>query len=180
MHCAWGQSSSKQNLDSMFKKLKQFPLPYSLRPVTAGSHCALQGKLRGLAQERACSGIHHWGGWEELVPANCQSWQIQFFQEDPCNSHEVLALHAAVVSPHYHLRNKRVSTVNSQTCMLAWEAAVWPISLSLLCIQLLWALLESKKGVNVYATQAFTRIHKAAADVKFWMITLPVFLVQLY
>lgn len=42
------------------------------------------------------------------------------------------------------------------------------------------ASLESKKGVNVYSTQAFTGIHKAAADVKFWMITLPVFLVQLY
>lgn len=129
MQCTWGQRSGKQNLEIMILKIESVPLvlPCSLRSVTTRSYCTLQGKLWGLAQEGSCSRIHHWRGWEKLIPTNSQSGQIQFFQEDPSNTHEVLAFHAPVVSPDNHLGEKKdgdwvwFRNTNDGCC---WESTV--------------------------------------------------------
>lgn len=152
MQCTWGQRSGKQNLEIMILKTESVPLvlPCSLRSVTTRSYCTLQGKLWGLAQEGSCSRIHHWRGWEKLIPTNSQSGQIQFFQEDPSNTHEVLAFHAPIVSPDDHLGNKKdgdwvwFRNTNDGCC---WESTVGFFLLTNYC-HTLWSNQHQKEELE--------------------------------
>lgn len=53
------------------------PHPLALRSLSAGPHGALEGQLRRLPEQGACSWVHHGGGGEELVPAHGQGGQVQ-------------------------------------------------------------------------------------------------------
>ncbi len=78
-----------------------------------GAGGALERGLGELARQGADAGVRQRGGGEQLVPAAHHRRQIQIIQEDLSHSHETLAVHAAVITPHDHLERLKVTNEGS-------------------------------------------------------------------
>ena len=65
----------------------------------------------GVAADRARRVRHERRTREQLVPADDHVDEVKVVEEDLCDAHEHLALHAAVVAPHRDLKRPTQSSV---------------------------------------------------------------------
>lgn len=75
-----------------------------LGSLTTRSKGTFQGHLGGMADQWRHFWVHHWGGREELVPANHHRTEVQLLQQDSSYTHKAFAVHSSVVSPNDQLQ----------------------------------------------------------------------------
>lgn len=125
-----------------------------LRSDSGGSGRAVEGRLRSSAGQRGERRIHQRGRWEQLVPANDCAREVQLLQEDLCNSHEAFVVHAAVVSPDYHLQEEQY--FSHLLCMRTFEMTAQRSSLT--CRTFPWGLSSNSSACWYRGSRVFRAI----------------------